>query len=205
MSIVEKRYPLGVYRMSPKQFQRACAADVYGEDRVELLAGIPFIMTKNPPHEVVTALLSAFLRSIVSTAGLEVFEEKSARLGSWRPIPDLMLVRGPLAHYFRKLPGPAEIALIVEVADTTYAKDRGLKSRQYAASGIPAYWIVNLDERRIEVCSDPTGRGRASQYRSCLAYLESDRVPILGASLVVGAILPPVAADEGSAEGVAPA
>ncbi len=197
MSIVEKRDRLGVYRMSPRQFERACAADVFGEDRVELLAGILFVMTKNPPHEVVTAILSQLLRSIVAASGLAVFEEKSAKLGKWRPIPDIMVVRGTLANYFRKLPGPAEIALIIEVADTTYAKDRGLKWRQYAASGIPAYWIVKLDDRRVEVYSDPTGRGRGAQYRSCLTYLEGDRVPILQASFLVGAILPALAAEEG--------
>jgi hypothetical protein len=80
-----------------------------------------------------------------------------------------------------------------------------LKWRQYAACGIPADWIVNLDERRVEVYSDPTGRGRGAQYRSCLTYLENDRVPILQGSFLVRAILPPVATDEGLAEGATPA
>lgn len=158
-------------------------------------------MTKDPPHEIAVDLLSELLRTIVAASGLAVFEEKSAKLGRWRPVPDIMVVRGTLANYFRKLPGPGDIPLIVEVADTTYAKYRGLKWRQYAARGIPAYWIVNLADRRVEVYSDPTGRGRGAQYRSCLTYLESDRVPILHASFVVGAILPPIAAEEGSAEG----
>jgi hypothetical protein len=74
MSVLEKRQRLGVYRMSPSQFQRACVAGVFAEDRVELLAGIPFITTKNSPHEVVTALLSQLLRPIVEASGLAVFE-----------------------------------------------------------------------------------------------------------------------------------
>jgi Uma2 family endonuclease len=190
MSIVGKRGRLGIYRMTPRQFQRACEADIYGDDRVELLAGIPFIMTKNPPHEFVVAVLGTVLRPIVMAAGQEVYEEKSMKLGTWRPIPDLAIVRGPLANYQARLPGPADIALIVEVADTTYPKDRGLKYRRYAAAGIPAYWIVKLDDRLIEAHADPSGRGRAAHYRSCLTYHEGDRVPIFNSTFLVGDILP---------------
>ena len=193
MSIVGKRDRLGVYRMTPRQFQRACEAEVYGDDRVELLAGIPFVMTKNPPHEVVAAMLSKTLRPIVEAAGHEVYEEKSAKLGAWRPVPDIMVVRGPLANYFGRLPGPDDIMLIIEVSDTTYAKDRGLKYRRYASEGIPLYWIVKLNDRCIEVYSDPAGRGRAAQYRSCVTYGERDRAPILDSSFLVGDVLPTLA------------
>jgi hypothetical protein len=65
-----------------------------------------------------------------------------------------------------------------------------LKYRRYAASGIPAYWIVKLDDRLIEVYSDPVGRGRGAKYRSCLTFLEGDRIPILDTTFVVGEILP---------------
>jgi hypothetical protein len=40
----------GIYRMSPRQFRKAIEAGVFGERRVELLGGIPFIMSENPPH-----------------------------------------------------------------------------------------------------------------------------------------------------------
>jgi Uma2 family endonuclease len=197
MSLIGKRQRLGVYRMTPAQFWRACDADVYGEDRVELLAGIAFVMTKNPPHELVAALLSKLLRPIVEASGLEVYEEKSAKLGSWRPVPDIMVIKGPLRRYGQRLPEPGDLTLIVEVADTTYAKDRGMKYRKCAASGIPAYWIVKLDDRLIEVYSDPTGHGRRAQYRSCHTYPEGDRVPILDRSFVVSEVLPALTAEGG--------
>jgi Uma2 family endonuclease len=49
------------------------------------------------------------------------------------------------------------VALVVEVADSTLAFDRGRKLLAYAYGGIPIYWIVNLIDRRIEVYTEPSG------------------------------------------------
>jgi Uma2 family endonuclease len=190
MSIVGKQEKLGIFRMSPKQFARACELGVYGHKKVELLLGIPFAMTTNPPHDATVDQLAEALRPIVKPHGLKVLEEKTAKLAKSLPRPDVMAVRMVAGNYSRRHPGPADIALVVEVSDTTYARDQGLKYRQYAASGLPLYWIVRLDQRRIEVYSDPVGRGRDACYRSCQIYLEGDRVPILDSTLSVGEILP---------------
>ena len=42
----------GIYQMTPRQFRKAIDAGVFGEKRVELLGGIPFVMSQNPPHIV---------------------------------------------------------------------------------------------------------------------------------------------------------
>jgi hypothetical protein len=57
----------GIYRLNPRQFRRAMRAGVFGERRVELLGGIPFIMSENPPHifsssRVFSALLALAAR-----------------------------------------------------------------------------------------------------------------------------------------------
>jgi Uma2 family endonuclease len=67
------------------------------------------------------------------------------------PDPDVMVVRGARRNYRERHPGPGDVGLVVEVADTTLQRNRGVKLRLYAAAGIPTYWIVNQSERRIEV------------------------------------------------------
>ena len=37
--------------------------------------------------------------------------------------------------------------------------------QKYARAGIPVYWIVNLQERRIEVYTDPSGPAEVPDYR----------------------------------------
>ncbi len=116
-----------IYRMTPRQFRVACDAGAFGDEKVELLAGIPFVMTKNPPHEFVVSRLAEALRPIVGPSGSIVREEKSAKLGTWRPIPDIAIVEGPDTRYQAVLPGPADISLIVEVADSDLQEGSGPK------------------------------------------------------------------------------
>ena len=78
------------------------------------------------------------------------------------PEPDVSLVRGTVDDYVGRHPGPADAALVVEVADTTLAKDRRRKGT-YGPAGIPVYWIVNLRDRKVEVYTGPGPDGYATQ------------------------------------------
>ena len=66
---------------------------------------------------------------------------------------------------------------MIEVAEATLSKDRGLKAAVYAEAGIRIYWIVNLIERQVEVYSDPTGPTAEPGYRSHRVYGTNDAVP----------------------------
>ena len=67
------------------------------------------------------------------------------------PEPDVAVV--PLGDYDTAHPDRAY--LIIEVAESSLARDRGVKQRLYAACDVPEYWIVNVAERRIEVHTKP--------------------------------------------------
>src|SRR5262249_18396502 len=118
------------------------------------------------------------------------------------PEPDLLVARGDDVRYLERHPQPSEIALVVEVSDTTYHRDRYEKYPAFAASGIPIYWIVNLSRRCIEVYTDPAPDG----YRSQRDYHAGDVVPVIidGTPLgqiAVDDILPPPQAAGAPAEG----
>jgi Uma2 family endonuclease len=55
------------------------------------------------------------------------------------------------------------VALIVEVADTTLDNDLGRKARLYARAGVAEYWVVNVEENRALLHTDPTQDGYAEQ------------------------------------------
>ena len=111
------------------------------------------------------------------------------------PEPDLVIARGRDSIYLARHPESNEIAMAIEVSDTTYRYDRTEKFHAYASGGIPVYWIVNLPRRQVEVYMDPSPEG----YGSARNYLGGEAIPVIidGQQLgliAVDDILPPQAA-----------
>ena len=109
-------------------------------------------------------------------------------------IRDLVRSRGLGDVYKRQdeyrsgLPGPEDILLIIEVADSSVEYDQGGKSLLYARAGIQEYWIVNLPAQIVEVHRQP----RDGSYRSLLRLTVGDTADLLAfpdVTLSVAAIL----------------
>ncbi len=169
------------YRLTVRQFEKMIAAGVFrDEDHVELLGGLLVEkMVKQDPHNFAIDKLGSILTHDLPDEWI-ARQEKSVVLGRfWRPEPDIAVVRGPRERYRSKGPRRADLAMLVEVADSSYAKDRGTKWRKYAATGVAVYWIVNLPLRQIEVYSEPAGRGKSAGYRDIKIYGPDDEVPLV--------------------------
>jgi Uma2 family endonuclease len=178
----------GIYRMSPRQFRKAIRAGVFGERRVELLGGIPFIMSENPPHIFASMRIFYALGAIAVSPRWVVNKDHRLELGQWLPLPDAVVLDGPDTIYGTRLARPDDVALLVEIADTSYSKDSGPKLRRYASFRIPVYWIVDLNRRLVEVHSQPFGKGKQAGYARCDTYFENDFVPVVLAGNEVGRI-----------------
>jgi Uma2 family endonuclease len=75
------------------------------------------------------------------------------------PQPDVALLR-PRADFYRSAhPMPADVFLLVEVADSTLAYDAQVKLPLYARHGIPEVWLVDLPNQQLVAHSDPTPTG----------------------------------------------
>ncbi|HZW32463.1 MAG TPA: Uma2 family endonuclease, partial [Isosphaeraceae bacterium] len=123
-------------------------------------------------------------------AGWSARMEQPVRIPAYdEPEPDISVVRGASADYRSRVPDPADVALLVEVSDTTLVQDRGLKLAAYAKDGIPVYWIVNLVDRQVEVYTRPLKAGR---YRSRKDYKPGQQVPVV----IAGQPLRPIAVDD---------
>jgi hypothetical protein len=147
-------------------------------DRVELLEGwIVDKMTQYPPHATSVDLVQDALRPLLPPGWL-VREQKPIKTSDSMPEPDVAAVRGPRRRYARRHPEPADIGLLVEVSDTTLDDDRSRKGRIYARARISVYWIVNLQEDKVEVYTEPKG-GKAPAYRRREDYGRDDAVPLL--------------------------
>ncbi|HYO48927.1 MAG TPA: Uma2 family endonuclease, partial [Chloroflexia bacterium] len=71
------------------------------------------------------------------------------------PEPDLVLLKPRDYLKLQHHPGPDDVLLTVEVADSTVRSDRRYKVPLYARAGIPEVWVVNIPKKVVEVYSDP--------------------------------------------------
>jgi Uma2 family endonuclease len=169
-----------IWRFSVDQYHAMIRAGILTEDDpVELLEGwLVTKMPKNPHHRVATRLIRQALESILPPGWYVDTQEPLTTIDS-EPEPDVMVVRGEPRHYLDRHPGPQDVALVVEVADSTLQRDRSLKKRLYAAAEIPVYWIVNLLESQIEVYTNPSGPGEQPDYHQQQNYGPADVVPMV--------------------------
>jgi Uma2 family endonuclease len=162
------------------------SGEIIPDDRLMLIEGrLIKKMTKHPPHSTATGSCHAEIQALLP-AGWHLRKEEPVRIPSRasEPEPDVAVVRGTRKTYARRHPNEADIALIVEVADTSLAKDRAL-AVTYGAAGIPVYWIVNLVHYQIEVYTDPDPAGG---YRSRVDYQSGKNVPVIIDGQEVGRI-----------------
>jgi Uma2 family endonuclease len=158
--------PAPVYRFTVKQYHRMIETGILTDnDRVELLQGwIVPKMPQNPPHAAtVTRIMRRLMPQLPSEWLLR--NQSAITLPQSEPEPDFAVVRGPEEIYFHRHPGPRDVGLLIEVADTTLLHDRRRKGPIYAAARIPYYWIINLVEGVVEVYTQPRA-GKAAGYQS---------------------------------------
>lgn len=178
-----------VWRFSVEQYHQMIHLGILTEDDpVELLEGwIVRKMPKNPLHRATTKLTRSALEQIVPD-GWYVDAQEPITLDDSEPEPDVVIIRGNTRDYLDRHPGARDVALVVEVADSTLERDRTSKKRLYARAGILIYWIVNLPEQKIEVYTQPTTSTIEPTYQQRQDYSLSDEIAVLIEELEVGRV-----------------
>lgn len=143
--------PLG--RLSVAQYEAMVESGVLTKhDRLELIEGhLVQKMTKGMRRCVAADCFQQALQAVLPS-GWFVRVEKPVRFPGRMslPEPDLSVVRGKPRDYLNDQPGPADVALVVEVSDSSLAADRALAAT-YLGGGVPEYWLLNLAEEVLEV------------------------------------------------------
>ncbi len=156
-----------------------------GRNRFQLIDGLLVAkMTQNPLHTISDDLCGQALARAL--AGWYIRPAKPLRLPGQATMnePDRCVVRGPARNYLGQHPGPADVVLVVEVADSSLADDRELGTKVYGPARLPVYWIVNLVERQVEVYTSPGPGG----YQSCEVFRSGQTVPIVVDGQQIGEI-----------------
>jgi hypothetical protein len=132
--------------------------------RVELLNGEIIDMSPiGPFHGGVAKRLNQIFTQL-SRGRWVVAVQDPLRLGAHsEPQPDLMLLKPAADGYTAHHPGPEEVFLVVEIADTTLMQDRAVKLPAYGHAGVAEVWIANLLDATVEVYREPHFAGYSSK------------------------------------------
>lgn len=179
MAVALKLRNIQPRRWTVDEYHRLYENGVFGgDDRFELIDGqiVPMSMP-SPPH---TRSLMRVNRALSSALGTThyVAPQCPIELSLYsEPRPDYALY--PVAAVDVPSGEPARAELLVEVSDTSLEFDSNEKGYLYAAAGVPEYWILRVQERRLEVRRDPGPTKRAAYrigYRSVAILEEADTV-----------------------------
>ena len=114
-------------------------------------------MGKKFPHVRGTFAMAKALRAIfgddfvITEAPIHVADDDNPRN---EPEPDIIVLRQPVPSLTGS-PCPQDIVLVVEVAASSLAQDLSTKAKLYARAGIPEYWVLDVDNRRLYLHRDP--------------------------------------------------
>jgi Uma2 family endonuclease len=137
-------------------------------------------MGKNRPHVLALALLMDWVqdtfgrRFVHQEAPIDVALEDNP---TNEPEPDVIVLKRDRTDFRGASPGPEDLRLVVEVADTSLGFDLTTKARLYARAGIFEYWVLDVAGRRLIVHRNP----EAGRYASITAYSETEAVSPLAA------------------------
>jgi Uma2 family endonuclease len=135
-------------RFTADEYHRMGQVGILSEDdRVELIDGEVLAMTPIGPRHA--ASVDRCTRTFTLAAGDDaiVRVQGPVRLNLYtEPEPDVVLLRPRADFYAEAHPSPADILLVVEVADSSIDYDRSVKQYLYAQSGVREYWLVDLNE-----------------------------------------------------------
>ncbi|HEY0077518.1 MAG TPA: Uma2 family endonuclease [Pyrinomonadaceae bacterium] len=145
------------HHFTATEFERMGEAGILAEDaRLELIEGeIIELSPISSHHAACVMFLNRFLNRAVGDETI-VSVHNPIKLDDFsEPQPDVALLRLRDDFYRDGHPTPADVLLVVEVADTTVEYDRRVKAPLYAKAGIAEYWLVNLPDEQLEIYSDP--------------------------------------------------
>jgi len=152
------------YRWAIANYHHAIRAGIFNDQNLELIRGKLIVMPpEGEPHAYYNSEVGDYLRSLLGNS-VKIREAHPITLtNDSEPVPDLAIVK-PLGRvYLEHHPYPGDIFWIIEFANTTLTQDTTTKKQLYAESGIPEYWVVNLQDGQLQVYTQPQNGDYATE------------------------------------------
>jgi Uma2 family endonuclease len=149
------------HKLSVSDYYRMGDAGILHEDdRIELIEGD--LIEMSPIGSYHAGIVGRLTKVLTIMAGDKavVWPQNPLRLGTYsEPQPDVMVLKPRPDDYIDALPEPADVIVLIEVADSSIDYDRKTKLPMYARNGVKEVWIIDLNAMVLERYTLPTGDG----------------------------------------------
>ncbi|MEL6969216.1 MAG: Uma2 family endonuclease [Bacteroidota bacterium] len=146
-----------LYQWTTTEFHQMVAAGILDEDsRVELINGQ--ILHMSPVgrfHAACVSYLNDWLVQLLREAYIIRVQDPIYLDEYSEPEPDIAIVKRRPDFYAAGLPTPADIEILIEVADTSVKRDAEVKQSLYANASIKEYWMIDLNELALKIATNP--------------------------------------------------
>ena len=169
------------------EYEKLAEQGCFDDERVELLFGVVVEMTPtDPPHNTSVYHVRRAIERAVGERAIVREQSSFAASDISEPEPDVFVI--PNGDYWSV--NPTRAFLVVEVADSSLRKDRGLKARLYATSDVAEYWVVDVVNGTVEVFRDAE-RGK---WKTITLHRRGERVAMRAfpdVEVAVAEVVPP--------------
>lgn len=173
-------------RLTVPEYLSLLERGVYGDRRVELREGwVVDRVTHGSLPSMLIMLISEWLfeRRPKETA---IRTQVPVQLLGSCPEPDIAVVRGATSDDADRIPSASDILLIIEVSDSTLNDGRIIKKGMYARAGVKEYWILNCEERQVEVYTSLSAAAKTPRRRKLTTYRSGQAIPVRVAGKKLG-------------------
>ena len=165
------------HKLDVADYHRMADAGIFAHDaRIELIDGDLIDMA--PIGQLHAGAVNGLNEALVlACAGRAIVSpQNSVRLDRRsEPQPDIaILKRRPDFYRTGEPPSPADVLLLIEVADTSLDFDRAIKLPLYARAGIGELWIVDVNRRVLHAYRTPSADG----YAHTTAHLPAEQIAL---------------------------
>ena len=145
------------HRWTVAEYHRMAEVGLLNEDsRVELIDGeiIEMALIGSQHSGKVNRFISLFSKAFSNRAIISA-QNPIVMGGYGEPQPDITILRWREDFYEQAHPHAEDVLLIVEISDSTLHYDRDVKVPLYARNGIPEVWLLDVQNRQLEIYREP--------------------------------------------------
>jgi len=144
--------------LTVEEYQKMAEVGILREQGIELINGeIVEMSPVGSKHLACVNKLNAILSALIGSKAIVSVQNPIIAGDNSAPEPDISILKYRKDFYSSEVPHAEDVLLVIEVADTSAEYDRTVKLPIYAKSGIPEYWLIDLEKNEIEAYWEPSG------------------------------------------------